>query len=222
MGAARTVLYGFGMEIRWLEIADPPALWRDLGFEVDEAGSCVIYGVEHRLVGPADGKRGVLGWGVTDIERSISTIDGIPTTVVDEARPDGPAEHPNGVFRIDHLVVRTSDTPRTMNALADVGLGARGGRATNSAGSKVDMQFAWAGETLLEMAGPPTPAAEPKPARLTGIAFSSNDLDATVALLGTRSTTPVDAVQPGRRIAALTSEAGSSVPVAFMTPHRKS
>jgi len=210
------------MEIRWLEIADPSDVWRELGFGVDEAGSCVVNGVEHRLVGSDGDRRGVLGWGVTGIDGSVADIDGIPTTVVGDPRPEGPAEHPNGVFRIDHLVVRTSDTPRTMAALASLGLGARGGRTTNSAGTEVDMRFAWAGDTLLEMAGPPTPATEPRPAKLTGIAYATNDLEATAALLGDRSTTPIDAVQPGRRIAALTAAAGSSVPIAFMTPHPKS
>ena len=223
------------MEIVWLDITDPPDLWRDHGFLVDDDGRCVINGVEHRL--GADGGQhsgddpdreppgpmtGVIGWGVSGVDADVTEIDGIPTTVVAEqqARPASP-RHPNGVFRIDHLVIRTSDTPRTAAALEAVGNRRRGGRETNSAGEAVDMTFFWAGDTLLELAGPPTPKPDGGPSRLAGIAYATDDLDATVSLLGERSTTPVDAMQPGRKIAALRSGAGSSVPTAFMTPHVK-
>lgn len=209
------------MEIVWLELTDTPALWQDLGFVVTD-DVCVIYGVEHRLIGPSSAGRGIIGWGVSGVDPSVSDIDGIPTTAVagSPKRPISP-EHPNGVFRIDHLVLKTSDTPRTAAAIEALGEERRGGRGTNHAGDAVDMTFFWAGETLLELAGPRTPSPTAEPARLSGLAFSSTDLDATVAYLGDRSTRPVDAVQAGRRIAALTKQAGSSVPTAFMTPHIK-
>jgi len=244
------------MDIMWLEITDPPELWRQIGFVVDDAGRCVVNGVEHRLVGAGhDGPggdaasgagaradiaggttargdtargnevgggapSGVVAWGVRGIDPSTASIDGIATTVDNNAEPLPSPEHPNGVFRIDHLVIRTSSTPRTIGRLEALGLASRGGRSSNSAGTSVDMRFCWAGDTLLELVGPPTPGTEPG-AQLSGIAYASNDLDATAELLGALGTTPVDAVQPGRRIAALRSEAGSTVPVAFMTPHRK-
>ncbi len=286
------------VEIVWLEITDPPDLWREHGFVVDDDGRCVVNGVEHRLgsVGP-DGATGVVGWAVSGIETGtgdggdsagagdrgdggsvgiegnpgggagagiergtagdggvgrgvvgggavsdiatgagdqagadrwsdaspgVGDIDGIPTTVVPvQAQRPATPRHPNGVFRIDHLVIRTPDTPRTVAALEAVGNRRRGGRTTNSAGDSVDMTFFWAGDTLLELSGPPEPRPDGGPARLAGIAFATDDLDATVALLGERSTTPVDAVQPGRRIAALNRTAGSAVPTAFMTPHVK-
>lgn len=213
------------MEIAWLEIDDPPELWRDIGYTVDGDGRCVVGGVEHRLLGHAGSTGGVLGWAVTGLSPQQAAlvadggIDGITTTVVDEHETGPTPEHSNKVFRIDHLVIGTSSTPRTVAALEAVGLSRRGGRTNNSAGEAVDMTFFWAGDTLLELAGPPTPDNAGKPARFSGIAYSSDDLDATVALLGDRSTTPVDAVQPGRRIAALTKTGGSSVPMAFMTPH---
>ena len=206
------------MEIAWLELADDPDLWRSVGFTVDDQNRCIIGGVEHRLLG-SDAGSGVLGWSVTGIDSSITEIDGITTAVVDQHETPPTHEHENHVFRIDHLVIRTSNTTKTAAALTDVGLSRRGGRTTNSAGDAVDMTFFWCGDVLLEIAGPPKPADEPRPAQLAGIAYSTDDLDATVALLGDRSTTPVDAVQPGRRIAALTKDTGSSVPIAFMTPH---
>jgi hypothetical protein len=218
------------MEILWLEITDDADLWRELGFSVSDDpagwGSCVINGIEHRLVGsptaePAtsDQPRGVRGWGVRGVDPSVTDIDGIPTTVANDTEPKPSTDHPNGVFRIDHLVVRTSSTPRTMAALAAVGLESRGQRATNSAGTSVDMRFAWAGDTLLEVAGPPDPVDDGRPAALAGIAYATADLDAAATQLGDRCTIPVDAVQPGRRITAVRAEVGSTVPIAFMTPH---
>lgn len=208
------------MDIAWLDIADPPELWRDIGFEVDDDGRCVVGSVEHRLVGPdPDGRRGVVGWSVSGIDPATTSIDGLPTSVVERYQPPSAPEHPNQVFRIDHLVLRTPNTPRTVDAIAAVGLERRGGRATNSAGDEVDMTFFWAGDTLLELAGPRIPKDDDRPATFAGIAYATADLDATVSLLGERSTKPVDAVQPGRRIAALTEETGSTIPMAFMTPH---
>jgi hypothetical protein len=78
------------------------------------------------------------------------------------------------------------------------------------------------GELLLEVvAAPPGSrvAADPEgPARLWGISFLVDDLDATVARLGDLVGEPRDAVQPGRRIATLRREASLGVAVAFMTP----
>lgn len=215
------------MEIAWLEIADPPELWRSLGFTVDDAGRCVIGSVEHRLVGPAPAgegtsRGGILRWVVTGVDPATVEIDGLPTAVITRHEPPPPMAHPNGVFRIDHLVIGTSSTPRTAGALAAVGLARRGGRSTSSAGEQVDMTFFWAGDTLLELSGPPRPAPDPGPARFRGIAYATADLDAAVTLLAGRTTTPRPAVQPGRRIAALTGAAGSSLPIAFMTPHTRS
>ena len=198
---------------------------------MDEQGRCVIGTVEHRLVGSVEGVAGITGWGIVplgaqrDESAETGSIDGIATTVVDGFERAVPAAHPNaghsnGVFRIDHLVIRTPDTPRTAAALRAAGLGQRGHRDTNSAGEAVDMTFFWAGPVLLELAGPPTPKLDGGPARLGGLAFATDRLDELVAQLGDRVTTPRDAVQPGRRIAALTKAAGCSTPVAFMTPHR--
>jgi hypothetical protein len=128
------------------------------------------------------------------------------------------------VTRIDHLVVRTPSTPRTTAALEAVGLERRGHRTTNSAGDHVDMTFFWLGDVILELSGPPAPehdaGGEARPARFAGIAYACTDLDHTVAHLGELCTVPRDAVQPGRRIAALRAPAGSTMPMAFMSPHR--
>ncbi len=212
------------LEVAWLDIADDPEAWRAAGFTVTESGDglgrCMVGRVEHRLHGRQTHQRGLIGWGLAGpaAKPEWTDVDGIPTTSQPSHDPAQPTEHANGVFRIDHLVIRTTSTPRTVSALTWIGLDQRGHRDTNSAGSAVDMTFFWAGDTLLEIVGPPTPEAS-APSRLSGIAYSTHDLDAAAALLGDRCTTPRDAVQPGRRIAALTKAADCTTRIALMTPH---
>jgi hypothetical protein len=208
------------LAIAWLEVADTPELWRSFGFEVSTAGACVVGGVEIRLIGDSEIDRGIVGW--TLVGAGVpSSIDGIRTSMVTSHETPAEGAHGNGVFRIDHLVVSSSSTPRTVAAFNQAGLQRRGHRDTNSEGTSVDMTFFWIGDQLVELAGPPVPDENGRPARFSGIAFSSEDLDQTVALLGELSTVPREAVQPGRHICALHKEAGSSVPMAFMTPHVK-
>lgn len=211
------------MDVVWLDIADDPELWRDLGFTVSDAGVCRIGPVEHRLIGASPEQRGIVRWGISGVDPAVIDIDGIATVVEANGATDGAGQdHPNGVFRIDHLVVLSSSTPRTAAAFEAVGLERRGHITQNHAGDEVDMTFFWFGDTLIELAGPPEPAAEERPARLRGVAFSSRDLDASKAFLGERLTDPKDAVQQGRQIAAIRREVGSTVPIALMSPHRGS
>lgn len=50
----------------------------------------------------------------------------------------------------------------------------------------------------------------------------TEDIDALAQALGTKVGRVKDAVQPGRRIVTLRhQELGISVPIAFMSPHRK-
>ena len=78
--------------------------------------------------------------------------------------------------------------------------------------------FLWAGDVLVEVAGPPGDEA-PEPAELWGLVVVVPDLEA-LSELGDGVIGEIrDAVQPGRRIATVPREAGLSVPLAFMTPH---
>lgn len=200
-----------------LVVADAPELWADLGFSVDD-GSCVVGGVRLRLAG-ADVGRGVTGWAFDDI--GVAGIDGVPTASGAVAATDQPA-HRNGVTAFDHVVLRSPDVERTGVALAASGFDERRRRNNDFAGNEVDMRFFMSGRVVIELVGPPSPDQDDtRPARLWGLAFTCDDLDATADHLGDRCTTPRDAVQPGRRICALRREAGSSVPIAFMSPHVK-
>jgi hypothetical protein len=119
------------------------------------------------------------------------------------------AEHPNGVVGVDHIVVVTGDFEA---ALAMFGEPRRIREVPNSDKRQA---FYVLGTALLELVGPVEGEGLP---RFWGITFVADDLDALAHRLGDRLGAIRDAVQPGRRIATLRREAGSSVPVAFMSP----
>lgn len=168
-----------------------PAAWRQLGFAVQEDGSARVG--EFRLVTGADELR-VEATGLSE-ERP----DGLAIVTAGES-PDAVAdEHPNGAVGIDHVVAFTDDLDRTSAALERAGAPLRR-RAE-------PMAFHRLGPLVLEVVQ--TGAA---PA-LWGFVVVVPDLDA-VPLLGT----PRPAVQPGRQIATVRSEAELPVALAFMTP----
>lgn len=195
-----------------LDIADAPEVWRGLGFTVGDDGTCSVGGVTLHL-GAAG--TGITGWRLRADTVLPATIDGIATTVV-PAGSAVPATHPNGAQRLDHVVVRTPDLGRTVAALEAVGLDVR---RVREAGPDLRQGFLWAGDVLLEVVGPAEPSGD-DPASLWGLVVVAPDLDAMLALPGEPLGSVRDAVQEGRRIATVRREGGSSVPMAFMTPHR--
>jgi hypothetical protein len=197
-----------------LDIADAPEAWRALGFAVDHAGRCRVGTTDLVLAG---GSAGLRGWALEGAIPAADGIDGVPTAVA-EAEPDrdGP-RHANRVVAIDHVVVMTPDTVRTLEALEAAGLELRAVRDAGTPERPLRQGFLLTAEAIVEVVGPPEPAGD-EPARLWGITFVVDDLAATCAALGDRVGEARDAVQPGRRIASARRSAGLAVPVAFMTP----
>jgi hypothetical protein len=198
-----------------LDVADEPAAWQRAGFSVDADGGCRIGGVRLRL-GAGDGG-GITGWALADLPSGTTEVDGLPTGSV-HGPPPPPADHPNGVSAIDHVVVTTPDLDRTVAALEAVGAEARRRRDASTGERRIHQVFFWLGDTILEVVGPPEPAGGGR-ARFFGIALTTADLDATSALLGEHLGAPKDAVQPGRRIATLRRSTGVRTAVAFLSPH---
>jgi hypothetical protein len=205
------------LQLTTIDLGDPPDPWRAAGFQVHDApdgaqvrlGSTVL-----RLTG--SGGR-VLAWALEGVS---DPLDGLASTT--SATVGGPPpRHPNGISRIDHVVVRTGDVERTVAAFVQAGLEVRGGRSTSSYGSPMRQVFFWAGDVILELIGPDE--GEPVTDESTsvfGLALVADDLDATAERLGELLSTPKDAVQPGRRIAGLRgAQVGISLPVAVMSPH---
>ena len=201
-----------------LDIADPPDVWRRLGFTVADDGTCVVGMLTVRLLGAQAGE-GIVGWALRPgLAVLPALLDGIPTTAAGAgpAAPVAPAAHPNGALGVDHVVIHTQDLQRTLTALEGTGLEVR---RIREARPDLHQAFLWAGDVLLEVAGPPQPAGE-DPARLWGLVVVAPDLELLAALPGEPLGSVREAVQPGRRIATVRRELGSSVPLAFMTPHR--
>ena len=187
-----------------LKIADEPADWRALGFDVED-GACQVSSVRLRLVGKGP-RRGILGWKLGAVEPAATA-----------APPQ-----PNGVARIDHLVLLSPDLDRTVEELRSDGFELRRIREGETPGGSSRQAFFRLGEPILEVVQAPDGAGVARnpdgPARLWGIAFLVEDLDATGSALGELLGSPRNAVQPGRKIATLRPEAGLGPAIAFMTP----
>ncbi len=76
------------------------------------------------------------------------------------------------------------------------------------------------GQPILELIGPKEPMGD-TPARFFGLAFTSEDLDATGEDIGDALHASKDAVQPGRRIATLDKSAGSTIGIADHEPRHE-
>jgi len=202
--------------IESITVADPPDAWREAGFHV-EGDSCRIGSIDVRLAG-RDAGRGLVGWSLRGAQSGA--LDGLPTEPAASPVPEPASTHPNGSVRIDHVVAFTPDRARTVAALEAAGLDLRRLRDERTPAGGGFQAFFRLGEAIVEVieAPPGSPVPPDAPARLWGLAFLVEDLDATVRALGERVGEPREAVQPGRRIATLRREAGLSFGCAFMSP----
>jgi hypothetical protein len=200
-------------------VAADGSAWRAAGFSVGDGGRVDVGSVVLKLAGAAAGRR-IVRCAMRGIRSE--DFDGLPI-----ARPEGPAAasgaappHPNGVTRIDHVVAFTPDLDRTVAAGEALGLDLRRIRDELAPAGSPRQAFFRIGELLLEVAQAPpgSPLKPDSPARFYGLAFVTEDIDATAAALGALCSDPRDAVQPGRRIATVRKDAALGLPVAFMTP----
>jgi hypothetical protein len=186
-----------------LEIADEPATWNALGFRVEDA-VCRVSRVRLRLVGKGS-RRGIVDW-----------------TLGPSASEAVAPPHPNGVVRVDHVVMLSPDLDRTVGELEAQGFDLRRRREGDTPGGSTRQAFFRAGQPILEVVQAPegtSVARAPEGrARLWGLAFLVEDMAHPAAALGELLGSPRDAVQPGRRIATLRPEAGAGPAIAFMTP----
>lgn len=197
-------------EIASLTLGDPPQLWAELGFVVED-GATWLGGTRYLLTGVGNGIR---EWSL----RGADDLRELPVTGGDPPPAQPTPEHPNGVTGLDHIVIATPDLPRTIDIFEANGLELRRTRDTGTPERPSTQAFFWLGETIAEVVGS-RGEPRPGPARFFGLAFSVADLDATAAFLGDKLRPAKDAVQEGRRIATLDRAAGSTVPIAFMSPH---
>ena len=188
-----------------LRLGDAPQRWSALGFAV-HGDVLTLDGVHLQLGAPG---RGIVAWALDDRNEEI---DGLPMM---SAAPTGqPVEHPNGAVGLDHVVVLTPDFDRTSAALDSAGLPLRRIRHVESGNFR--QGFRRIGPCILELVeARDAPAG---PARFWGLVVIVEDLGALAKHLGDRLGQIKPAVQPGRRIATLSRDAGLGTAVAFMDP----
>lgn len=186
-------------ELEEILIADPPGAWEALGFTVeDEAIS--LGGVCIRLGAPGSG---IVGLKLRGLEGG-DDLDGLPMTGAAAAPPPpSSAMHPIGATAIDHVVALTPDLDRTAGKLIAAGFDHRASRGHQA--------FFVIGPCLLELV-----ARAGEQPRFWGLTLVVEDIDAAAQRTGAKP--PKQAVQPGRRIATVTRQAGLSTPLALMTP----
>jgi hypothetical protein len=197
-----------------LVVADPPELWEELGFRVEE-DACVIGSVCVRLDSRA-GKR-ITQWSLCGID--TDELDGLATVIADGVQREPAEPHPNGVVAIDHVVAFSPDLDRTVATLEAAGLDLRRIREEPTPAGAPRQAFFRLGEVILECIQlPDSPELDrSRNARFWGLALRTSDLDMTAGYLGDKLGEPRPAVQEGRTIATLQRDAGSTVPLAFMT-----
>lgn len=209
-------------DLRRLLVADEPDAWEAAGFALIDGGpggpETSIGGIAIRFVGrqPERPETGIVGWELTDIDDG--SIDGIMSIGTDAAAAT-PLEHPNRVSRIDHVVVMTPALERTTSALRAFGFSPRRTRPIPDSDPPRSQVFFWAGETIFEVVGPDEPTGS-EPARVWGLALTTDDLAAAANAIAPNLGQDKPAVQPGRRIATVKTKAlDISLTLALMTPH---
>ncbi len=208
-----------------LTIGETAETWSSAGFEVMElpngSPGCQLGSVQIQF--DATGAQGILSAVVFGLHGMIDSLQFDTENGLSPTHNNAhlPSIHPNGVSRIDHLVVTTTDCDRTTDAFEANGILPRRVRTFGDDGSKMRQTFFWLGDVILELVGPH--ASEDKgQTKFWGLALISDDLRTTSDYLGSRCTPIKPAVQSGRKITTIkTREIGITTPLAVMSPHTK-
>jgi hypothetical protein len=204
-----------------LTLADDPARWAALGFDVVDRrcqiGSVVLSFTD----GDASaGAPGIRAWSLREL--LSDQLDGLPTTISHQPIPQPAPEHPNGVVAIDHIVAASSELDRSVTALQAAGLDLRRVREQPTPAGAPRQAFFRLGHEILELIQEPNDVIEraggvDRPVRFWGLALQVDDLDRCAEQLAGNIGEVRPAVQPGRRIASVRRSAGLAVPLALMS-----
>ena len=208
-------------------VNDSIRAWRQLGFTVHECGCLRLNEMTIKLNSEVQEgcKRGVSGWAFSGLLPDIDSIDGIPidgSVSCDcnrAGKSDESVDHENGVFEIDHIVIKTCNWKELDNTFRRIGIANKRSRVDEKTGTRY--MFYRPSKTILEVIDR-NDGSIPVAAKIWGITFSCRDIDATHNFLSDVTKTPWQAVQPGRRITTLQSgKRDVSIALAFMSPHVK-
>jgi hypothetical protein len=203
--------------VEWLDVAGDREVWQSVGLVVGDDGVVPLMGTSLRIVPPAtDAEVGIVGWALSGVDEGLdgTDIDGLPTRVVD---PAGPVfgHHAIGASGLDHVVVLTPDLERTTGAV-EAATGCELKRIREVGEMRQGFHRIGRGGLIVEVVS--RPDVPDGPARFWGLVLNVDDLDAACVRIGDgRVSPPKDAVQPGRRIATISSDVGLGLPVALMT-----
>jgi hypothetical protein len=214
-----------------LTIADDPARWAALGFDVEDA-SAQIGSVRLRFTGaasapeasepgaPAAFAPGIVGWTLRGL--ASAELDGLPTALSELPVPEPAPMHPNGVVAIDHIVAASPDLDRSVPVMQAAGMDLRRVREQPTPAGAPRQAFFRLGHEILELIQEPAEVIEraggrDHPARFWGLALLVEDLDRCAEQLDGAVSEVRAAVQPGRRIASVRRSAGLALPLALMS-----
>lgn len=197
-------------------VDDDIEAWQALGFSGDDVvriGQTAIVPTSSAEDATDAHRQGIIGASIA----GIGELDGLQLGHWDGQAEPAP-DHANGVVAIDHVVVMTPDCDRTTASFEAKGIDARRVRSIPLDSGDRRQTFFWLGDVICEVVGPDVAQGE-APARWWGLALTVRDLKATVALLGDACTPIKSAVQPGRYVSTLRSQAGLGVPILFISEH---
>ena len=189
--------------------------WRSIGF----AGSRTIAFANGSIVLDTDAPAGIHGFSIHGDARRLGdrlVVDGVECGVVDH-EPVEVADHPNGAFELDHVVLTTDSLERTCTAVDDV-LGMPLKRVRDLGVARQGFhRFAdepWARGCIVEVVESPE-HRDPGVATPWGLVVNLRDLErvAGAGHVGEARS----AVQPGRRIATVSRSAGLGTALALMS-----
>ena len=217
------------LQLELLELGDTAAAWEAAGFRVSNGNTVQLGGTTIACTGTGEAFLGwrIEGLGGEDPHGPKREIDGInllaPSDSTSPVFAQEAQPHPNGITRIDHIVVSTGNCDRSIAAFEAADFVVRGERCTSSYGSPMRQVFFFAGDVIVELMGPDRgQEVSDAPASIFGLALVAEDLSFTAEALGDLLGTPKDAVQAGRQIAGLrTKSVGIGLAVAVMSPHQR-
>lgn len=196
-------------QLTQLHLPAEPTAWAAAGFD----GGASIWLGNTALLPAADTP------GLAATIDGIDDLDGLELApALSVADPMASVSHRNTAMAIDHVVVMSPDCDRTTQRFESAGLEARRVRLIESASGTRRQTFFWMGDVVCEMVGPDVASGD-GPATWWGLALTVRELDTARTLLGDHATDIKDAVQPGRQVCTVRSQANLEVPTLLISPH---
>jgi catechol 2,3-dioxygenase-like lactoylglutathione lyase family enzyme len=224
--------------VRELHIIDQRQHWERIGFTMHESGvfnvGAVRLHIQPEGIQPEDRRPGISGIGFLNLHgKNFTTCtDGLhfwslPNDNEHVRPPHGDSQHGNGAYKIDHVVLRTTNVERTNDWLVDqVGLTLRK-RTTDIYPGATQLFYREdhfsKDVPIVEVVGPTCVDNSPEEtqAYVWGVTFVVPSLMQVRNIIGVDHTSAIKpAKQKGRDICILKKSGNVSTNVAFMTPHR--